>query len=191
MTDQPGAGARDFGQSTRRVVTGHDAAGRSTIVSDADCPVVTRTGAFVISDAWRSQRLPADNAASGEPCTAPLELEPSRTGNVVRMVTFPPDEELLSAADPAEFFASMGESGSASLQQQEDSPHPLMHRSQTVDYIIIVSGEIYAVMETGETLLRQGDILIQRGTNHAWSNRTDKPCVLAAVLNAADALPGF
>jgi quercetin dioxygenase-like cupin family protein len=58
----------------------------------------------------------------------------------------------------------------------------MMHRTRTVDYIIVLRGEIYAVMEKGETLLRAGDILVQRGTNHSWSVRGSEPCIVAAVL---------
>jgi quercetin dioxygenase-like cupin family protein len=60
-----------------------------------------------------------------------------------------------------------------------------MHKTDTVDYAIVISGEIYAVMEKGEVLLHPGDSLIQRGTNHAWSNRTEQPCVVAFVMVSA------
>ena len=58
----------------------------------------------------------------------------------------------------------------------------MMHKTSTVDYIIVLKGEIYAVMDTGEKLLRAGDILVQRGTNHSWSVRGNEPCIIAAVL---------
>jgi quercetin dioxygenase-like cupin family protein len=61
----------------------------------------------------------------------------------------------------------------------------MMHKTATVDYIIVLKGEIYAVMETGEKLLRAGDILVQRGTNHSWSVRGTEPCIVAAVLVSA------
>jgi quercetin dioxygenase-like cupin family protein len=61
----------------------------------------------------------------------------------------------------------------------------MMHKTSTVDYIIVLKGEIYAVMETGEKLLRAGDILVQRGTNHSWSVRGNEPCIVAAVLVSA------
>jgi quercetin dioxygenase-like cupin family protein len=58
----------------------------------------------------------------------------------------------------------------------------MMHKTSTVDYIIVLKGEIYAIMETGEKLLKAGDILIQRGTMHSWSVRTSEPCIVAAIL---------
>jgi quercetin dioxygenase-like cupin family protein len=57
-----------------------------------------------------------------------------------------------------------------------------MHRTKTVDYGIVLSGEIYLVVDEGETLLKPGDVVVQRGTNHAWSNRSDEPCRMAFVL---------
>lgn len=65
---------------------------------------------------------------------------------------------------------------------KEGQPHPLMHETKTLDYIVILSGEIYLILEEGETLLKPGDIVIQRGTNHAWSNRSDENCIQLAIL---------
>lgn len=68
------------------------------------------------------------------------------------------------------------------IEATADERHPLMHQTDTLDYIIILSGELYLIMEDGETLLKPGDIVIQRGTNHAWSNRSEEPCIQLAVL---------
>jgi Cupin domain len=65
------------------------------------------------------------------------------------------------------------------------SRHPGMHKTDTVDYALVLSGEIWALMDEGETLLRAGDTLVQRGTNHAWSNRGDQPCLVAFILVSA------
>jgi gentisate 1,2-dioxygenase len=64
----------------------------------------------------------------------------------------------------------------------------MMHTTATVDYIIVLQGEIYAIMDTEETLLKTGDILIQRGTNHSWSVRGTEPCIVAAILIGAKPL---
>lgn len=171
---------------TRRVVTGHNGEGRSVIVSDSSSSVNSAIlhEDFVVNEIWRSDALPADNTVERDPCLQ-VELEPSSQGNVFRIVQIPPDELYLANIGSDGTFPVMGESGAASLSGYDGAPHPLMHRSHSVDYIVVISGEIYAVMEEGETKLRQGDVLVQRGTNHAWSNRSDKPCVMAAILNAA------
>ncbi len=62
----------------------------------------------------------------------------------------------------------------------------MMHKTSTVDYIIVLKGEIYAIMDKGETLLKAGDVLVQRGTNHSWSVRGNDPCIIAAVLVSAE-----
>lgn len=64
-----------------------------------------------------------------------------------------------------------------------------MHKTQTLDYIIILTGELYLIMEDTKTLLKAGDIVIQCGANHTWTNRTEQPCIQLAIL--LDAKPGF
>ena len=91
-----------------------------------------------------------------------------------------------NSADGAAAFKSIG----AGHAQDRGSSDPMMHKTSTVDYIIVLKGEIYAVMETGEKLLRAGDILVQRGTNHSWSVRGNEPCIVAAVLVSAKPLGG-
>ena len=56
-----------------------------------------------------------------------------------------------------------------------------MHQTDTIDIVTVISGEVWAVVETGETLMKPGDTLVQRGTKHAWRNRSDSPCVIASV----------
>lgn len=191
MSHQAPAGTFTPTLKTRRVVTGHDADGRSVILSDGICPVSVAIwhDDFVVTDAWRVSSLPADNGAFVEPCVK-MELEAAPTGNVVRIVQFPPDRAYLKDVNVSSGFDALGSTGSIAEAGYEGAPHPLMHQTRTVDYIIVISGEVYAVMERGEVLLRQGDVMIQRGTNHAWSNRSDRPCMIVAVLNGAVPLEG-
>lgn len=171
---------------TRRVITGHDKNGHSYIISDAECEasVSFLHPDLIITDAWRVRNLPADNETFVDPCSK-VELEPARTGNVVRIVRFPPDSDYLHASDDSLGFAEIGEVGAALQASEKVEGRPLMHKTSTLDYVIIISGQIYVVMDEGETLLNQGDVLIQRGTNHAWSNRSTQPCLMAVVLNGA------
>jgi hypothetical protein len=170
----------------RRVVTGHDREARSVIASDALSPhVMTLQGipTFGVTEIWKTESAPADNRATEDPCTLPVQLAPPKRGTVIRVVEFPPDRVWLKSADREKAFASMGRSGAQALAHDASaSRHPMMHRTQSVDYAIVISGEIWALMDTGETKMKAGDILIQRGTNHAWSNRSRKPCLVAFVL---------
>ncbi len=170
----------------RRIVTGHDAKGRSVFVSDASSPhVMTLQGipTFGVTEIWTTDSTPADNRAAQDPCKVPVQLAPPKHGTVIRVVEFPPDKLWIKSADRAKAFASMGSSGAKALAHDASaSRHPMMHRTQTIDYAIILSGEIWALMDASEKKMKAGDILVQRGTNHAWSNRSDKPCLVAFAL---------
>jgi hypothetical protein len=170
----------------RRIVTGHNARGRSVIASDAPSPhVMTLRGipTFGVTEIWTTDSTPADNRRVKDPCKVPVQLAPPKRGTVVRVVEFPPDKLWIRAADRDQAFASMGRSGAQALAHDASaSRHPMMHRTQTIDYAIVLSGEIWALMDSGETKMKAGDILVQRGTNHAWSNRSKKPCLVAFVL---------
>ena len=168
----------------RRVLTGHDAAGRSTFIADGPAPNVKEMPHFpglALTDLWETTGAPASNAGDGDAASRPVRLEPPKNGTILRIVEFPPDSTRPRGADGSAGFKAIG----ASHAQDKASADPMMHKTSTVDYIIVLKGEIYAVMETGEKLLRAGDILVQRGTNHSWSVRSSEPCIVAAVLVSA------
>ena len=195
----------------RRVVTGHDAAGRSVFITDAPAPHVYNRapGSAVVTELWETRAMPADNSGNDEVTDHPFRLAPPRNGSVFRIVEYPPDKERLPAL-ASEASGQRGTSIVRAHSASEDarkraddtrpepgssaraafdrgSPrHPGFHKTSSVDYAIVLSGEIYALMDEGEVLLRPGDVLVQRGTNHAWSNRTDEPARLAFVLIVAE-----
>jgi len=165
----------------RRVVTGHDADGKSIIASDGIAPNMKEMPSFpglALTDLWETKGAPASNEGAADAAERPIHLEPPKNGTIVRIVEFPPDSTRPSGSDGREGFKAIG----AGHAQDRHSSDPMMHRTNTVDYIIVLKGEIYAVMEKGETLLKAGDILIQRGTMHSWSVRGNEPCIVAAVL---------
>jgi len=148
----------------RRIVTGHRN-NVATIIEDTQVSHVMKNEAgFIVSDPWATDSMPVKQNES-----APLfdEFFPKlhKNGTLFRYVHIPPDSQT------KKFFPA-----------QANQPHPLMHKTNTVDYIIILSGELYLVMEDCETLLKPSDIVIQCGTNHAWSNRTEEPCIQLAIL---------
>ena len=173
----------------RRVLTGHDAGGRSTFIADGEAPNVKEMASMpglALTDLWETAAAPASNAGEQDATARPVRLEPPKNGTILRIVEFPPDSAWRGGADGAAAFKSIG----AGHAQDRGSSDPMMHKTSTVDYIIVLKGEIYAVMETGEKLLRAGDILVQRGTNHSWSVRGNEPCIVAAVLVSAKPLSG-
>jgi quercetin dioxygenase-like cupin family protein len=171
------------------VVTGHDPQGLSRIVQDAPSPFVLATSGGdgpVVTDLWKTLGTPADNHGGGEPCSG-VTLAPPAQGTVLRTVQFPPDSSYMKGWDEHAAFAAMGHQFGAAETRKGTTVG--MHRTRSLDYAIVLSGEIWAVMDQGETLLRAGDVLVQRGTNHGWSNRGTVPALLAFVLIDAQPLP--
>jgi hypothetical protein len=159
----------------RRIVTGVDANGRSTIVSDE----LTRTrfvaDAYCVNQVWQAASLPTPVLADNTLREGAKFVSPA-SGYTYVITTFPPD----SSWDYDALYRKSLEDWGAGDAMKKDDP-PGMHTTETVDIVTIISGEIWAVLETGETLMKQGDTLIQRGTKHAWHNRSNADCTLSAV----------
>ena len=173
----------------RRVVTGHNGDGRSILWRDGEPPQVFSPEAIpglVIYDLWETRSAPADNRGSEEAMNHPVRLAPPGQGTVFRIVDFPPDASWRGQADAEKLFGDI----EAADAVDRNSADPMMHRTHTVDFIAVLSGEIWAVMEEGETCLRPGDVLVQRGTNHSWSVRTEQGARIAVVLVDAAPLEG-
>lgn len=174
----------------RRVVTGHDESGRSVFISDGPAPCVyvpPDNPNVSLTDLWRTDRAPASNAGNADTTDDPLTLMPAKNGTVIRILEIPPDSQRDYSKTQAYFEGMAAGSG---IRDEGSQRHPGMHRTDTIDYIVVLSGEVWALMDEDEVLLRPGDTLIQRGTNHAWSNRSDQPCRFVAVLIDADPLAG-
>jgi naringenin degradation protein FdeH len=169
----------------RRVVTGHNAAGKSVFVSDGPSPHALELPGMpglVLTNLWITDDAPADNAGSADAAARPVVLEPAARGTIFRVVDFPPDKDVMGKMDRGKAFAAMG---AHAAMDKDASRHPGMHKTSTVDYALVLDGEIWALMDEGEVLLRAGDCLVQRGTNHAWANRGDRPCRVAFILVGA------
>ena len=172
-------------QRVRRVVTGHDEDGQSTFLIDGIAPNVQEMESMpglALTDLWETTGTPANNTGNADAAARPVRLEPPKNGTILRIVEFPPDAAWRANADANKAFESIG----AGSVKDAHSSDPMMHKTATVDYIIVIKGEIWAIMEEGETLLKPGDVLVQRGTNHSWSVRGNEPCIVAAVLVSAD-----
>jgi hypothetical protein len=170
----------------RRVVTGHNAQGKSIIIMDGPSPHILELDGMpglALTNLWVTERAPAANTGSADAAARPIVLEPPAQGTIFRVVDFPPDKDVFGKVDRGKAFAAMG---AGHAMDRSDARHPAMHKTNTVDYALVLDGEIWALMDEGETLLKAGDCLVQRGTNHAWSNRTEKACRIAFILvNAA------
>jgi quercetin dioxygenase-like cupin family protein len=138
----------------RRVVTGHDAAGRSVFLSDGPTPTTRTAGDGVqFHELWSTDAMPVPIAADEpEPTARELSVPPGPNGVKIRINEIPP-----GAASP-------------------------MHRTETVDYGVILEGEIVLILDDSETTLGPGDVVIQRGTDHKWENRSDGTTRIAFIL---------
>jgi quercetin dioxygenase-like cupin family protein len=171
----------------RRVVTGHDAQGVATIESDEMASQIlerpNRPGVR-LTNFWMTDKTPAEYDRPTETCRGDFILHPPKNGTVFRCVEFlPEDPEVmanLNSEDGAAAFAEMG----AGANVVQGGRHPWMHRTDSVDYGIVMNGEIWMVMdeEKDDVLLKAGDVVVQRGTNHAWANRGTEPCTIMFVL---------
>lgn len=169
-----------------RVVTGHDKAGKAIVSSNGPLPTVVELAAIpgtVFHEVWSTQGTPApvDNAA--DPSTAALSLPPPANGTRIRFVDIPPDTEDFLAHGAARMKAAFSQIGDEEASTvKADSPHPLMHRTQSVDYGIVIEGELTLVLDDSEVELKPGSVVVQRGTNHAWANRSGKTCRMLFIL---------
>ena len=173
-------------KQVRRVVTGHNAAGKSIFVIDAPTPhVFARTkGSAIVHELWETASTPADNRGSADTIARGHRLPPPKHGSVFRVIEYPPDRERLAAL--AREQSMPDDTGRAAATDRNNPRHAGFHKTATIDYAIVLSGEIYAMMDDGEVLLKAGDVLVQRGTNHSWSNRTNETAVVAFVLIDAE-----
>lgn len=149
----------------RRVVTGHDQSGKSIVVSDGMPPNVRDKGTDVdFIEIWNTEGAPAPiRSVEPEPTDGPLKVPPARIGSKIRFNDFHPGHI-------------------RKLPPRADGRHPMMHRTRSVDYGIVLEGEIYMILDDSEVLLQAGDVVVQRGTDHAWENRGDRVCRMAFVL---------
>ena len=168
----------------RRIVTGDDAQGHSRIVEDAPCACVRTVPErpnYRSVNVWRTTEAPALIEAPDTIAQHQGILPPGQGGNILRIIDIPPESK-----DPQErqrqISAMFRGMFSDAHHDQRQGVHPGMHKTLTVDYAIVLQGEIYAVMDEGETLMRAGDVLIQRGTNHAWANRSQQMARICFVL---------
>lgn len=165
---------RDDYRPVRRIVTGISARGKSCFVSDGPTPNRTnRPGLPLAQVVWATgeARAPGEEPA---PSGHAFGFH-SKSGSLLRIVDFPSDETY----DQAQLKQFLDDSG---VRDKSGARHFWFHKTESLDYAIVLEGEIWALLDEGETLMRAGDVLIQRATNHSWANRSGKPCRMAFVL---------
>ncbi len=177
----------------RRVVTGHDKNGKAIVVSDGPAPTHSnplRPGQLS-HEIWKTNAAPIPiGRTEPDPIAGPRQLHPAPKGTMFRISEVPPESDAIRNMTPeqarAAFRASNAESAST---WGRGGRHPLMHRTETVDYAVVLEGEIVLILDDEDVKLKAGDVVIQRGTSHAWSNRSGKMVKMLYVLCDGDFTP--
>jgi len=167
----------------RRIICIDNDQGRSEAIADAPSPDVRTDPArpgFASTRIWVTDATPARIKGIRDTLHMPHTIEPPPNGSVCRIVTFPPDSAFrgkVGAREVEAYFRAMGSPQASTYTPK--APHPYMQKTRTLDFCLVLEGEITLVLDTEEVHLTAGDTVIQRGTNHAWSNRSNAPCVIA------------
>lgn len=178
----------------RRIVTGHAADGKSIFVSDAPTPRSTafkHVPGFVTTLVWETRPGASVPASKGDPSLEAPSWVPNPGGTNLMFITFPPDSVMMSPDfDPA---AAGGEYVQVlpGLAEKFERDHPGMHTTDTVDYGVLIDGELHLELDDGQTRkLATRDVVIQNGTRHAWRNKSERPATMLFVLIGAARRPG-
>ena len=173
-------------KSVRRVVTGHNADGKAVVISDAAASVIherpSRPG-VALTNLWVTDEAPPRFDAPPQAAGRDFIMFPAGSGTVFRISSFEPeDPEVIARLDGRAHFAEAGAVDAAT----GGSRHPFMHRTETLDYAIVLEGRITLLLDDSEVELAAGDVVVQRGTNHTWVNHGPETCRIAFILMGAE-----
>jgi hypothetical protein len=164
----------------RRVVTGLDADNKAIVVFDSRLTLAPGPYGLNSLNLWITDSYPAGFSFKDDPATKPIGISPPDNGTKFRVVEFPPlDPETEKKMEPNFLQKSVGDRAPA---KGLAVTHPLMHRTRSVDYAVVLSGEIDLMLDDTVVHLKPGDVAIQQATNHAWINRGTQPCRILFVL---------
>jgi Cupin domain. len=166
----------------KRYVVGPDAQGKSAVLMDEPRNVQEQPGIFWRATLWGTQETPVDNAITHDRGDDVTTREPAPMGMNFRALEIPPDTADAEAHKAALRVLNRQVSQTHAPSAEDMARHPSMHRTDTLDCIACVIGEIWLVTDVDEVLMTPGDTVVIRGTNHAWSNRSDKPCLLIGCM---------
>lgn len=173
--------------TVRRVVTGHDAEGRAIVLSDGEPPHVTRPEwqpGLAFHELWNTRANPAPvTPDEPEPTDLHRDTAPPPNGTIIRIVDIPPegqDGPDFDKETARKLFEKVGLAENA--EHTIPGRHPLMHRTESIDYGIVLEGQIVLLLDDEQVVLEQGDVVVQRGTIHAWTNRTQSITRMLFIL---------
>jgi len=165
--------------TVHRVVTTIDKDGRSVALIDDALPLKSMRSPNPAGDVWVTQAYPADFDWAKDRGKIEVKLQPPKNGTIFRIVDFVP---MTDKIEKLPMDTMMKVAGPDAPKRGLPPKHPMMHRTRTIDYAIIMSGEIDMMMDDSVVHLRAGDVVVQQATNHAWINRGTVPCRVAFIL---------
>jgi mannose-6-phosphate isomerase-like protein (cupin superfamily) len=171
-------GDKKFGE-VRRVVTKLDPAGKAVVMFDDRVPLTAARSPVGVGDLWVTENSPAELSATEDLAHVKVGIQPPRSGTIFRVVDYPPTS---SAIEKLDINTMMRVIGADAPAKGLPPRHPMMHRTRSVDYAIILSGEIDMLLDEGEVHFKAGEVLVQQATNHAWVNRGKENCRIAFIL---------
>jgi mannose-6-phosphate isomerase-like protein (cupin superfamily) len=167
----------------RRVVTGKDKNGKAIVAIDGEAARVHERAQLGVTNCllWVTNSGPARLSEQGDAAEQEIGIVPPPNGTIFRMIQFEPQKDIHT--DPQTRLQLFKKMGLAPEGPSAENPRdPRMHRTRTIDYVAILSGEIDMLLDDTEVHLKAGDVVVQRGTNHAWVNRGIEPCRAIFVL---------
>ena len=175
--------------NANRIITGHDSRGLSKIVSEGPLPGAdefVHSPGFSAALIWRTDPRPEISTPAGDPAVQAESVVPGVGGTSAMLVTFPPESQPLPVDfDPVAAVAELC-ARLPGLGERFEAENPGFHRTDTIDYGVLLEGEISLELDEGRsTRLRQGDVVVQLGTRHAWRNTSNKPARMLFVLVGA------
>jgi naringenin degradation protein FdeH len=164
----------------RRVVTAVDASNKAVVLFDSQLTLKPGGSGNPAANLWITDSSPPGFSSKEDAAAKPIGLSPPDNGTVIRVVEFPPlDPAKEATMDPNFMMKVVGDHAPA---RGLPVKHPLMHRTRTIDYAVILSGEIDMMLDDSTTHVKAGDVVIQQATNHAWINHGKQPCRIMFVL---------
>jgi len=164
-------------RSTRRIVTGHDPQGKAVVLFD-DTVTASQRGVNGVTLFWVTSEFPVNTAGVADRAQTPVGVPPPGNGTVFRVVDFAPASPHAAPVDHVAILRAMG----IDPATQGYARHANTHRTKTIDYAIVVDGEIDMLLDDSEIHVKAGDVLVQQATNHAWVNNGTKPCRIVFIL---------
>jgi mannose-6-phosphate isomerase-like protein (cupin superfamily) len=173
------AAAQQKPPEIRRIVTGLDASGKAIVMFDSAVQLTSFRSPNPAGEMWVTPKSPIDYSWTDDRAKIKVPLVPPTGGTIFRIVDFVPITPKVEQMDINMMMKVVGDHAPAKGLPPR---HPMMHRTRSLDYAIIISGEIDMLLDDGEVHLKAGDVVVQQATNHAWVNRSKEVCRIAFIL---------